>query len=309
MKLKLFHMARYSFFIILSLISLVACQGKSSVKNETQTNDNQLEYKVFATAEDSLIFNNLIDFLKDKELSTQNRITEIARFFLETPYVASTLELEGDEQLVINLREMDCTTFVEYVLALTLCTNNNCHNFSDFKRHLANIRYNNGVIDGYPSRLHYFTDWLVNNQQKGILEIVSDSIGDIPLKPDINFMSSHAHLYKQLDNEQFLEDIKAREIQISNYQVKFIPKNSIDKIEHLILDGDIIALVTNVKGLDVSHVGLAIHQNGRLHFIHASSTEKKVVITNESLHQYLVPQKRIDGILVGRVNLQQVNSY
>ena len=232
MKLKLFHMARYSLFIILSLISLVACQGKSTAENQVQTGDNDLEYKVSASAEDSLIFNNLIDFIKDKELSTQNRITEIARFFLETPYVASTLEIKGDEQLVINLREMDCTTFVEYVLALALCTNNNHHSFSDFKRHLANIRYNNGVIDGYPSRLHYFTDWLVNNQQKGILEIVSDSIGDIPLKPDINFMSSHAHLYKQLDNEQFLESVKDREVQISNYQLKFIPKENINKIKY-----------------------------------------------------------------------------
>lgn len=295
-------MARYSFFVIFILISLVACQGKSTAENEAQTSDNNLEYKIFATAEDSLIFNNLIDFLKDKELSTQNRITEIARFFLETPYVASTLEIEGDEQLVINLREMDCTTFVEYVLALALCTANEQGNFNGFAQHLTSVRYINGVIDGYPSRLHYFTDWLMNNQQKGILKIVSDSIGDTPLILDINFMSSHAHLYKQLVNKQFLEDVKAREAQISNYQIKFIPKNSIDKIEHLIHDGDVIALVTNVKGLDVSHVGLAIHQNGRLHFIHASSTEKKVVITNEPLHQYLMPQKRIDGILVGSVN-------
>lgn len=295
-------MVRYSFFIIFILISLVACQGKPTAKNEAQTSDNKLEYKVFATAEDSLIFNNLIDFLKDKNLNTQNRITAIARFFLETPYVASTLDIEGDEQLVINLREMDCTTFVEYVLTLALCTANEQDNFNGFTQHLTSIRYINGIIDGYPSRLHYFTDWLINNQQKGILKIVSDSIGDAPLILDINFMSSHAHLYKQLINEQFLDDVKAREAQISNYQMKYIPKNSIDKIEHLIHDGDVIALVTNVKGLDVSHVGLAIHQNGRLHFIHASSTEKKVVITNEPLHQFLMPQKRIDGILVGRVN-------
>lgn len=295
-------MARYSFFIIFILIWLVACQGKPTAKNEAQIANNKLESKVFATDEDSLIFNNLIDYLKDKELNTQNRITEIALFFLETPYVASTLEIEGDEQLVINLREMDCTTFVEYVLALALCTANEQDNFNGFARQLANIRYYNGIINSYPSRLHYFSDWLMNNQQKGILKIVSDSIGDAPLKLDINFMSSHAHLYKQLINEQFLEDVKAREAQISNYQMKFIPKERIDKIEHLIRDGDVIALVTNVKGLDVSHVGFAIYQNGHLHLIHASSTEKKVVITNEPLQQYLMPQKRIDGILVGRVN-------
>lgn len=40
--------------------------------------------------------------------------------FLKTPYVAHTLEVNDEEKLVVNFDEVDCTTFVEYVLALSL---------------------------------------------------------------------------------------------------------------------------------------------------------------------------------------------
>ena len=46
--------------------------------------------------------------------------------FLDVPYVAHTLESQdGSEQLTVNLRQMDCTTFVETVVALVLTTRHN----------------------------------------------------------------------------------------------------------------------------------------------------------------------------------------
>ena len=44
-----------------------------------------------------------------------------ARKFLGLPYVAHTLEINDDERLVVNTRQLDCTTLVENVTALTLC--------------------------------------------------------------------------------------------------------------------------------------------------------------------------------------------
>ena len=41
--------------------------------------------------------------------------------FLDIPYVAHTLEVtDGEEELIINCDEVDCTTFVEYTLAMAL---------------------------------------------------------------------------------------------------------------------------------------------------------------------------------------------
>ena len=47
-----------------------------------------------------------------------------ARKFIGIPYVAHTLEVNDDERLVVNTRQLDCTTFVETVTALTLCAYN-----------------------------------------------------------------------------------------------------------------------------------------------------------------------------------------
>ncbi len=54
--------------------------------------------------------------LADK--SIQELTLEIGKGFLGTPYVEKTLELPGDEKLVINLTGLDCTTYLETVVTL-----------------------------------------------------------------------------------------------------------------------------------------------------------------------------------------------
>lgn len=51
---------------------------------------------------------------------TGNAMLKYGLNFLKTPYVAHTLEVNEEEKLVVNFDEVDCTTFVEYVLALSL---------------------------------------------------------------------------------------------------------------------------------------------------------------------------------------------
>ncbi len=82
-------------------------------------------------------------------------MVKLGTYFQGTPYVGHTLEAEGEEQLVINLREMDCTTLVENCLALAKTIQNGRPDFSRFASRLKNIRYHSGIINGYPSRLHY----------------------------------------------------------------------------------------------------------------------------------------------------------
>ncbi|TVQ86883.1 MAG: DUF1460 domain-containing protein [Bacteroidetes bacterium] len=256
-------------------------------------NDKQIFKKVIEKINsDTTDFTDLSDVL-----------TKTGIFFLETPYVAYTLEIPGDEQLVVNLREMDCTTFVEYVVALTLLIKENRTDFERFTQLLACIRYRDGIIDGYPSRLHYFTEWLQNNADKGILEIVSNQVSDVPYDTRVSFMSSNPGLYRQLENPEYVSSIKETEKVISGFEMNFIPKDRIPEIEDQIKDGDIIAFTTNITGLDVSHTGFAIHQNGRLHLLHASTRTNQVEISPVPLSDYLAPMRRVTGILVGRISL------
>ena len=232
--------------------------------------------------------------------SVAELIIPLGKHFLTTPYVASTLEKDGEEQLVINLREMDCTTFVEYVLAMALTLKGEQPGFALFARNLACIRYRDGIIRGYPSRLHYFSEWLQNNESRGLIEIVSNQISKIEYPNQVSFMTQHTHLYKQLANPANVESMRMIEQQISAVEMHYIPKEQIEAMEHLIKDGDIIAFTTNIEGLDVSHTGFAIHLRGRLHLLHASARTHQVEITAVPLSEYLKPMRRVTGILAGR---------
>ena len=63
-----------------------------------------------------------------------------AEKLLGTPYVAHTLEGE-QEYLSINIDQLDCTTFVETLAALSRCTMTNRRSWRDFASMLENIRY------------------------------------------------------------------------------------------------------------------------------------------------------------------------
>ncbi len=235
------------------------------------------------------------------QASIADLIMALSGKFMGTPYVAHTLEVKEPEQLVINLSGMDCTTFVEQMLAMALAIQQGEGSFEDFAQILACIRYRDGIIEDYPSRLHYFTEWLNHNAAKGILEVLSNEIGMEPFKRQVSFMTTNPGSYRQLKNPTFVEKMKEVEKNVSGFEMKYIPKGKIRNIETKIKDGDIIAFTTDIDGLDVSHTGFAIFQNGRLHLLHASTRTNMVEISPVPLDEYLAPLRRVTGILVARV--------
>lgn len=227
-------------------------------------------------------------------------ITSIGETFLGTPYVAKTLEIGETESLVINLRGLDCTTFVENVLTFGQLLRDEKSGFYDFTLALKTIRYKNGILDGYSSRLHYFTDWIVNNQFKNIVNDITNDLGGIALRKEINFMGSHRDLYPFLtDNKNYAQILKT-EAELNKKELCILSQNKIKSAEHLMQSGDIIALATSIKGLDVTHTGFALKMpNGRIHLLHASSSGE-VKISEVPLVDYLKKVKNNIGILVAR---------
>jgi hypothetical protein len=294
-------------FALFGCLNPTANTGKSVTDTlaVSTVSDNELpsNFKIINTRSDSTIFISIVEkFHSEGENKTDMNklVISIAKEFLGTPYLASTLEVDGDEKLVINLREMDCTTFVEYVLALTQSIKKDNPSFGDFARYLTTIRYREGILDGYPSRLHYFTEWMVDNAAKGLVDIVSNEIGNAAMPDSIYIMSSNPESYRQLSNPLYLKQISEIERQVSGYNLKYLTKDRIDANAHLIKDGDIIAFKTAIKGLDVSHTGFAVHVNGRLHLLHASLNRKEVEITEKPIQEHLAVIRNVQGILVAR---------
>ncbi|PKV51791.1 uncharacterized protein DUF1460 [Aquimarina sp. MAR_2010_214] len=260
--------------------------------------------QITCSAKDKEIFTTKIAQLK-KEYTPKTNFGEtivfVGKTFLGTPYVAKTLEIGTEESLVINLQGLDCTTFVENVLVLSLMLKNDKDDFDAYTAYLEKIRYKNGKLDGYASRLHYFSEWITDNEQKGILKNITGNIGGVEIEKDINFMTTHRELYPFLKDDKNFEGIQQSEANIDQSSICFLPKDQIEENETSILSGDIIALTTSIKGLDITHTGIAIRkEDGRIHLLHASS-KGQVEISTLPLVDYLKKIKNNTGIIVNRV--------
>ena len=209
------------------------------------------------------------------------RTLHFAKKMLGVTYVAGTLDGNEEEQLVVLVDSLDCTTFVETVLAFCIADKRGERDFEGFKKALTDIRYRDGILNGYTSRLHYFSDWIRNNEQMGFVkECTSETACSQPKELWLDFMTTHVDSYLPMKKNPEL--VKVMATHEKNWQgtiVSYIPKEKLDlpSDELKIKDGDVLALVTNIKGLDIVHVGFAFWKEGKLHLLHASSSAKKVI--------------------------------
>ena len=270
--------------------------------------------RIVFTPEDSMRIEALLKTGAQQPKGT-NMVLYFAKQFLGIPYVGATLEVADPEQLVINLRELDCTTYVETVSALALTHSHHQRKFSDYCYWLTQLRYQQGKLTDYPSRNHYFSTWIENAEQMGLAKEQGQNT-DKAIYPfnaqqtlQIHFMSQHAELYPALKKHaEFIPIIAQAEKALNGRKINYIPIAALTSSKELrkaVKDGDILAMVTRRDGLDVSHVGFAIwDEKGRLHLMNASSLHKRVVNEEKSLQQYLKSQRLQPGIRVIRLKLK-----
>lgn len=265
-------------FFILS-ISLLSLKAAAILPSEAVFNNE---------ASDTTRLSNLLveaSYIKGQ----QERVAWIAEQFVGTPYVAGTLEGD-DERLRINLDEMDCTTYCETVLALAYTAGEGRTSWRDYVYNLERMRYRGGNINGYCSRLHYFSDWVVDNVHRGNIREVSTRmpVNDWTVKT-IDFMTSNREKYPALADSMEFARMKECEIGFKNHRFPYIKASRLRSKDtvNALKDGDMVALTTKTPGLDVSHLGFIKKIDNELYLIHASSKQGKVVIDDIKLTEYL----------------------
>ena len=265
-----------------------------------------LNAAVCYTKADSIKVMKLLE--QGKKLSKdKNIILFYARQLIGVPYVAQTLEVNKQEQLIVNLRQLDCTTYVENVLALTLCTENKkLPTFADFCYYLRMLRYEGGKVD-YPTRLHYFTAWISDNTKLGFVhEIQANSAPFTKVQTlDVDYMSQHIDNYPMLKaHPEWIQAISKMEQQVTGKKFHYIPKAQIadnSLYRKTIKDGDIIAIITSKKGLDTSHIGIAVWHKDGLHMLNASQIRHKVIEEQMLLRTYMSKHPMQIGIRIVRI--------
>jgi cell wall-associated NlpC family hydrolase len=227
-------------------------------------------------------------------------IAAIGTSFIGTPYVAHSLEVPGPEHLVVNLHAFDCTTFVESVLALSRCIRLGTPTFPAFQLQLQHLRYRDGQIHGYPSRLHYFIDWIGDNEKKGVVRNITGELGGVEVTKPIDFMTTHTDAYRQLGEKENLDAVALVEHRLSSHPYAVLSRQAIAPTEANLKNGDIIALATAMKGLDVSHVGFALRSGNVVKFLHAPLSGGSVQLSPGSLAEYVADLPKATGIIVAR---------
>lgn len=224
----------------------------------------------------------------------------MAESFQGTPYVASTLEGNPTEQLVCRFDGLDCTTLVDAAVSLALARQKDL-SYEQFLIELTRLRYVKGTIDGYPSRQHYFLSWRNENQQRGLLDDITQQLGGVPYDKPIDFMSAHADLYKGITSDDILEKIKQNEALLNGQRYTYIPKALVRGVESGLADGDIIGITSTIPGLDCNHQGIIKMIKNRAYLVHASTTAKRIITSPVPLTDYLNSVKRHSGIIVLRL--------
>lgn len=260
-----------------------------------------LNSKPYLQESDEDIYNRKVQ--NAKGVALDDFTLNIAKSFLNRPYKAHTLEGSQTEKLVVNLREFDCSTFVETCIAMGLTYRKDDISFEKYKKYLQRLRYyKNGKIKGYESRINYFSDWLYTHEDDGLLQDMTVSMGGVEWKKNINFMSNNWKKYPFPNDNELLEKIQKIEEKINGQNYTYIPKSKVKSIENKFQNGDIIGITTNIDGLDITHEGFAIRlHDKRVYLLHASSDFKRVMVTDKPLVEYLAKNKNQTGIMVARL--------
>ncbi|MCC8114072.1 MAG: DUF1460 domain-containing protein [Bacteroidales bacterium] len=262
----------------------------------------QIRFKNEAT--DTTLINQILSEVQAKKLRSPGEIAlAVAEEFMDKPYVAKTLEGEP-EMLTVNLDELDCTTFVEMVIAMTLTLDERRNSWRDYVYNLERVRYRNGTLNGYPSRLHYNSDWAADNIHRGNF---TDATPTFPkytyMTRTLDFMSENADKYTALADSANLAGIKNVERGYRSHRFPYIKTVDVANkdVRSEFRNGDIVGFVSNIKNLDVSHLGIIKMVNGEPYVIHASSSAGKVVITDKPLVEFLKKNRQFLGVRVYRI--------
>lgn len=219
-------------------------------------------------------------------------------------YEAGLLDEPEEEELVVTLDGSDCVIYVDMSLALAMTTLQGRRSYDVFRENLKWLRYREGEIDGYMSRLHYFSDWLLTNHDKGILELLFQD-EELPLMDPVSFMTENRESYRHLaEDDEMLAEKKQVEAMLSERKLRYIPQDKIPEYESQFQTGDVLAFVTTIEGLDITHTALVKMDGDRAGFYHASTTGA-VIVDPATIHEYTRDRNNVDGIVVARLKSHQ----
>ncbi|WP_432420732.1 DUF1460 domain-containing protein [Nocardia farcinica] len=198
-----------------------------------------------------------------------------------TPYGADMLigSATEPERLVIDLRRVDCFTYLDYVAALSRASDR-----ESFARALVETRYAGGQVD-FAHRKHFFTDWAHVDRiaATDITGALSPHAVTVPVR-----------LNAKADGGRWLPGLP-----VVDRALTYIPSERVGpEVLAGLRTGDYLGAYADTPGLDVTHVGIVVRTaDGGLYFRNASSLPGNDAVVDSPLADYVAT---VPGIVVLR---------
>lgn len=206
------------------------------------------------------------------------------------------------EPLTLSLTRFDCVTLVESCLAVArVAVDPDAPTWERFGHAIERMRYRGGERRTYASRLHYFSEWITDGQQRGLVRDLGEELGGVEDRRPLRFMTEHRGTYPAFAQEDVYREIEAIERSLDGRPRLVVPTTRIPEVADRIDTGDVLAFATALPGLDVTHAAFAYRDGaGVLRVLHAPLSGGVVEITRATLPEYVGAIRRATGILVAR---------
>ena len=247
--------------------------------------------------------------LTDRSIPLGIASARVASLAVGTPYEAHLLdaylrrgEAVATEPLTLSLTRFDCSSFVESCVAVARAARvGGSPSWKGFGREVERMRYRNGLRGDYTTRLHYFSEWIADGDNRGLLRDVGFALGGVEDRRPLRFMTDHRDSYVALADDRIFKSVKEMEKRLDNLSRRVIPTARIAQVEDRIQNGDIIGFATGTPGLDVTHCGVAVRDSrGVLRVALAPLAGGGVQVSKLALPEYVAQLRDATGIMVAR---------
>lgn len=221
-----------------------------------------------------------------RERPFTERLLENSARFLDTPYMASPLgEGEGfDPDPPLRYDAVDCLTFVEEVLALSLSTDD-----SQVPKLLEQLRY--GGKPTYEERNHLMeAQWLPRNMSKGFIRDVTRTYGGADVVRVRKSLTPLTWSSKSSASLQLPPPARP----IGDFELEMIPLAKVMTRARAVPSGTLLVVVRSelpLKPTRITHLGFVIQKSKRTYLRHAARNAFGRVV-DEDLESFLLRNSR-----------------
>ncbi len=193
--------------------------------------------------------------------------------------------------LITSMEHLDCMTYVEHVLAFSSADRSDY--VGKFLPRLVDIMFDAG---GKPLmnhlRNHFTSQWAETNERKGyIKDLARNHPEAVTRSVVLNKVGNNRTFYVE---DRFM-------IASAPRIVHYFPIIAVLSGKAPLASGDVLAMVCDKEGLDVTHMGFYIEQGGKKFLRHASFALNRIV--DQDFEAYLRGKKELKGLMVFRPRL------